>query len=106
MVERRPACSRPRSFSRSGCVNSKRIVADLDFLETVAIVALKKAQEEVDHRLNSFLERVCREIAYPGTIPVVQHCRKIIFTFSGTTDSLCSINRGHSSYTCPTFITS
>lgn len=48
----------------------KRIVSDLDFLETVAIVALKKAQKE-DHRLNSFLERVCREIAYPGTIPVV-----------------------------------
>lgn len=48
----------------------KRIVSDLDFLETVAIVALKKAQKE-DHRLNSFLERACREIAYPGTIPVV-----------------------------------
>lgn len=48
----------------------KRIVSDMDFLETVAIVALKKAQAE-DHRLNAFLERVCREIAYPGTIPVV-----------------------------------
>lgn len=48
----------------------KRVVSDLDFLETVAIVALKKAQAE-DHRLNSFLERVCREISYPGTIPVV-----------------------------------
>jgi hypothetical protein len=48
----------------------RRIVSDLDFLETVAIVALNKAQDD-DHRLNAFLERVCREIAYPGVIPVV-----------------------------------
>lgn len=48
----------------------KRVVSELDFLENVAIAALKKAQKE-DHRLNGFLERVCREIAYPGVIPVV-----------------------------------
>jgi len=48
----------------------KRVVSELDFLETVAIAALKKAQEE-DHQLNAFLERVCREIDYPGVIPVV-----------------------------------
>ena len=48
----------------------KRVVSELDFLENVAIAALKKAQKE-DHRLNTFLERACHEIAYPGVIPVV-----------------------------------
>jgi hypothetical protein len=48
----------------------KRVVSELDFLENVAIAALKKAQKE-DHRLNGFLERVCHESGYPGVIPVV-----------------------------------
>ena len=48
----------------------KRVVSELDFLENVAIAALKKAQKE-DHRLNGFLDRVCHEIGYPGVIPVV-----------------------------------
>jgi hypothetical protein len=48
----------------------KRLVSELDFLENVAIAALKKAQKE-DHSLNGFLERVCRESRYPGVIPVV-----------------------------------
>ncbi len=48
----------------------KRVVSELDFLENVAIAALKKAQKE-DHRLNGFLERVCHEVEYPGVIPVV-----------------------------------
>ena len=47
----------------------KRVVSDLDFLENVAIAALKKAQKE-DHCLNGLLERVCHEIGYPGVILV------------------------------------
>lgn len=48
----------------------RRIVADLDFIETVGIAALKKAQRD-DHGLNSLLERIAREIAYPIETPVV-----------------------------------
>lgn len=48
----------------------KRIVSELDFLETVALVALKKAENE-DHQLNALLDRACREVSYPSPIPVV-----------------------------------
>src|SRR5689334_5123046 len=47
----------------------KRIVADLDFLETIGIAALKKAQKD-DHHLNSLLERIATEIQYPSETPV------------------------------------
>lgn len=56
----------------------KRVVSDLDFLENVAIAALKKAQKE-DHRLNAFLERVCHESKYPGVIPVVSTLSQAYF---------------------------
>jgi hypothetical protein len=56
----------------------KRVVSDLDFLENVAIAALKKAQKE-DHRLNGFLERVCHETRYPGVIPVVSTLSQAYF---------------------------
>jgi hypothetical protein len=56
----------------------KRVVSDLDFLENAAVAALKKAQKE-DHRLNGFLERVCREINYPGVIPVVSTLSQAYF---------------------------
>ena len=56
----------------------KRAVSDLDFLENVAIAALKKAQIE-DHQLNGFLERVCHESGYPGVIPVVSTLSQAYF---------------------------
>jgi hypothetical protein len=48
----------------------KRIVAEMDILETVAIAALDRAKAD-DHRLNELLERITREIRYPLVTPVV-----------------------------------
>jgi len=66
----------------------KRVVSELDFLENVAIAALKKAQKE-DHRLNGFLERVCHEIRYPGVIPVVTTLSQAYFQIYPDLRLLC-----------------
>ena len=47
-----------------------RVVEDLDRLETVAISALVRAGDD-DHRLNSLLGRICKEIEFPLIPPVV-----------------------------------
>jgi hypothetical protein len=66
----------------------KRVVSELDFLENVAIAALKKAQKE-DHRLNGFLERICHEIGYPGVIPVVTTLSQAYFRIYPDLRLLC-----------------
>jgi hypothetical protein len=48
----------------------KRAVADLDILETRAIPALSRVDEE-DHHANRLLYRICREIEYPLPPPTV-----------------------------------
>lgn len=48
----------------------KRIVAEMDILETVAIAALDRAKTD-DHRLNALLERIALEIRFPLVTPVV-----------------------------------
>jgi hypothetical protein len=48
----------------------KRAVADLDHIETSAIAALNRAQDD-DHHMNRFLYRICQEIAYPYVTPTV-----------------------------------
>lgn len=48
----------------------KRIVAEMDILETVAIAALDRAKAD-DHRLNALLERIALEIRFPLVTPVV-----------------------------------
>ena len=48
----------------------KRLVADLDIIETVGIAALDRAKDD-DHKLNDLLERITREINYPLVTPVV-----------------------------------
>ena len=46
------------------------VVRDIDFLETVAISALIRAGDD-DYRLNSLIESICNEIAFPLIPPVV-----------------------------------
>ena len=48
----------------------RRIVADLDLLETTAFMALARAHKD-DHRFNWLLERIKREIRFPLPTPVV-----------------------------------
>ncbi len=49
----------------------RRIVMDLDTLETIAIVALNRVDPEEDIWLNQLVERITREINYPLLPPVV-----------------------------------
>jgi hypothetical protein len=48
----------------------RRVVSDLDILESSGIAALSRAVED-DHRLNQLLEKIRREIRYPLIAPVV-----------------------------------
>lgn len=56
----------------------RRIVAELDVLETTAIAALNRAEKN-DHRLNGLLERIAAEIAYPLISPVTTSLSKGYF---------------------------
>ncbi|NJO93365.1 MAG: hypothetical protein HC820_01495 [Hydrococcus sp. RM1_1_31] len=48
----------------------KRIVANMDLIETVGVAALNRASS-ADHRLNVLLEKIAREIDYPLLTPTV-----------------------------------
>ena len=56
----------------------KRAVADLDHIETTAVVALNHAQED-DHHANRLLFRICQEIRYPVAPPTVTTLSKGYF---------------------------
>ena len=66
----------------------KRIVGDLDILESVAIAALERA-EDADHKLNAFLERVAKEIRYPLVTPVVTTLSQQYFCIVTELNLLC-----------------
>lgn len=66
----------------------KRVVADLDILETVGIAALDRAKDD-DHKLNDFLERVAREIRYPLVTPVVTTLSQEYFHVMTDLNLLC-----------------
>ena len=48
----------------------RRVVSDLDILESSGIAALSRAVDD-DHRLNQLVEKIRREIRYPLIAPVV-----------------------------------
>jgi hypothetical protein len=66
----------------------KRIVAEMDILETVAIAALDRAQQD-DHKLNQLLERIAREIHYPLVTPVVTTLSQQYFHIYPELNLLC-----------------
>lgn len=66
----------------------KRIVAEMDILETVAVAALDRAKED-DHRLNELLERITREIHYPLVTPVVTTLSQQYFHIYPELNLLC-----------------
>jgi len=66
----------------------KRIIADLDIIETVGIAALDRAKDD-DHKLNDLLERITREIAYPLVTPVVSTLSQQYFHIRPGLNLLC-----------------
>jgi len=66
----------------------RRIVAELDVLETVAIAALHRAHED-DHRLNAVLETIRQEIKYPLVRPVVSGLSQQYFCIHSELNLLC-----------------
>jgi hypothetical protein len=66
----------------------KRIVAELDIVETVGIAALDRAKDD-DHRLNQLLERIAREIGYPLVTPVVTTLSQQYFCIMAELNLLC-----------------
>lgn len=66
----------------------KRIVAELDIIETIGIAALDRAKPD-DHRLNQLLERIAREIRYPLETPIVTTLSQQYFHIYPELNLLC-----------------
>lgn len=66
----------------------KRIVGDLDIIETVGITALDRAKD-ADHKLNLLLERITKEIRYPLVTPVVTTLSQQYFCIVTDLNLLC-----------------
>jgi hypothetical protein len=66
----------------------KRIVAELDLIETVGVAALDRAEDD-DHSLNRLLEQVCAETKYPLVTPVVTTLSQQYFCIYPELNLLC-----------------
>jgi hypothetical protein len=66
----------------------KRIVAELDIIETIAIAALDRAKSD-DHRLNALLERIALEIRFPLVTPVITTLSQQYFHIYPDLNLLC-----------------
>jgi hypothetical protein len=66
----------------------KRIVAEMDLIETTAIAALDRAKAD-DHRLNALLERITLEIRFPLVTPVMTTLSQQYFHIYPDLNLLC-----------------
>lgn len=66
----------------------KRIVANMDALETVGIAALNRASID-DHQLNVLIDKVAREIQYPRLTPIVTTLSQNYFCIYPNLNLLC-----------------
>lgn len=66
----------------------RRIVADLDIIESYGIAALDRA-DNGDHLLNDVLERIAKEISYPHVTPVVTTISQRYFYILSEFNLLC-----------------
>jgi hypothetical protein len=66
----------------------KRLVSDLDAIETVGITALSRACSE-DHKINSLTARITQEIKYPLITPVVTTLSQSYFCIYPSLGLLC-----------------
>jgi len=76
------------SHSRERLRLFKRIVAELDIVETIAIAALDRAKPD-DHRLNVLLERIALEIRFPLVTPVITTLSQQYFHIYPDLNLLC-----------------
>ena len=82
-----PVFKKP-SHSRERLRLFKRIVAEMDIIETIAIAALDRAKPD-DHRLNALLERITLEIRFPLVAPVVTTLSQQYFHIYPDLNLLC-----------------
>ncbi|MDZ4878140.1 MAG: hypothetical protein CLLPBCKN_007575 [Chroococcidiopsis cubana SAG 39.79] len=66
----------------------KRIVAEMDLIETVGIASLSRALK-ADHRLNVLIDKIAREIQYPRLIPTVTTLSQNYFCIYPSFNLLC-----------------
>lgn len=66
----------------------KRIVSDMDLIETVGIAALNRVSE-LDHQLNVLIDRIAREINYPRLIPTVTTLSQSYFCIYPSFNLMC-----------------
>ena len=66
----------------------KRIVAEMDLIETVGIAALNRASDS-DHQLNILIDKIVREINYPRLTPVVTTLSQNYFCIYPSLNLMC-----------------
>lgn len=66
----------------------KRIVAEMDDLETVGIAALNRASDG-DHQVNVLISRITREIQYPRLTPIITTSSQNYFCIYPAFNLLC-----------------
>lgn len=66
----------------------KRLVSDMDGLETVGIAALNRASSD-DHQLNILIGKIAQEIKYPRLIPTVTTLSQSYFYIYPSLNLLC-----------------
>ena len=66
----------------------KRVVSEMDALETVGIAALSRASNE-DHKINLLISKITREIKYPRLTPVITTMSQSYFCIYPAFNLLC-----------------
>lgn len=66
----------------------KRLVSDMDTIETVGIAALNRTSSD-DHQLNILIGKIAREIQYPRLIPTVTTLSQSYFCIYPSLNLLC-----------------
>ncbi len=76
------------SFGQEQLRTFKRIVAELDLIETVVVAALSRADRE-DHKMNSLIGKITSEIEYPRITPVITTLSQNYFCIYPAFNLLC-----------------
>jgi hypothetical protein len=66
----------------------KRIVSEMDALETVGVASLNRASDK-DHKINSLIRRITKEIEYPLLTPVITTLSQSYFCIYPAFNLLC-----------------
>ncbi len=66
----------------------KRLVTEIDYLETIGIAALSRASND-DHCLNALISKISQEINYPRLTPIVTTLSQSYFCIYPALNLLC-----------------